>query len=149
MKACRAVTDRQQAGARSTEDRLFFIGLAAPFVAAGVWLLYYRVLAKLWPFQGCLWDRLFGVYCPGCGGTRAMEALLSGHLLKSFWYHPLILYGAGIYGIFMASQSLSRLSGGRIHAVRFHNWYLYGALAVIAVNLLVKNVLRFTLGITL
>lgn len=149
MKVCKASHDGRQAGMRSTEDQLFFIGLAAPFLAAVIWLFYYRVLAGLWPFRGCIWDQLFGFYCPGCGGTRAIEALLSGHLLKSLWYHPIILYGVGIYSTFMISQIISRLSGGRIHGVRFHNWYLYGALVIIAVNLLVKNALRFTLGITL
>ena len=42
----------------------------------------------------CLFRLLTGFYCPGCGGTRALWALLSGHPLLSFLYHPLVPYSA-------------------------------------------------------
>ena len=35
-----------------------------------------------------------GGYCPGCGGTRAIESLLHGQLFRAFLYHPVILYTA-------------------------------------------------------
>lgn len=40
----------------------------------------------------CLFYRATGIYCPGCGGTRAVKYLLEGKLLKSLWYHPLVGY---------------------------------------------------------
>ena len=35
----------------------------------------------------CLFHELTGFYCPGCGGTRAVLALLAGHPVLSFLYH--------------------------------------------------------------
>ena len=40
----------------------------------------------------CYWLTHFGYYCPGCGGTRAFENLLYGHIIKSFIYHPFVIY---------------------------------------------------------
>ena len=40
----------------------------------------------------CLFRLLTGLYCPGCGGTRAVKALLRGHIVQSFMYHPLVPY---------------------------------------------------------
>lgn len=36
------------------------------------------------------WLYQHGYFCPGCGGTRAVEQLLYGHFIKSFLYYPLI-----------------------------------------------------------
>ena len=35
--------------------------------------------------QPCMMQKLTGLYCPGCGGTRAVRALLAGHPLQSFF----------------------------------------------------------------
>lgn len=38
----------------------------------------------------CVFKTLFGLYCPGCGGTRALRALLSGHPIESLLLNPLL-----------------------------------------------------------
>ena len=40
----------------------------------------------------CVFQELTGLYCPGCGGTRALKALMKGDVITSILYHPLILY---------------------------------------------------------
>ena len=42
----------------------------------------------------CLFRSLTGLYCPGCGGTRAVRYLLQGEIGRSLWYHPLVGYMA-------------------------------------------------------
>lgn len=37
----------------------------------------------------CFFRTRFQLYCPGCGGTRALVALLQGDLLRSLQYNPL------------------------------------------------------------
>ena len=97
----------------------------------------------------CLFDRLLGIYCPGCGGTRALTALVHGRLLQSLWYHPLIPYTAVIGGGFMVTQGLDRLGITDGKGWKYHNWYVYGALILVAGNFLVKNALRLVWGIVM
>lgn len=96
-----------------------------------------NIFKHLWP---CLFHLLTGYYCPGCGGTRAVQALLAGNLLRSFWYHPFVLYTTVVCGWFMISQTIERITGGRIKiGMHFREIYMWIAIAIIAVNCLVKN----------
>lgn len=38
---------------------------------------------------GCLFRRVTGVPCPGCGTTRAWLSLFAGRVGDAFWFHPL------------------------------------------------------------
>ena len=38
----------------------------------------------------CTARTLLGIYCPGCGATHSVYALLEGHILRSFAYNPII-----------------------------------------------------------
>lgn len=39
----------------------------------------------------CIIKNKFHIYCPGCGGTRAIIALLKFDIIKSFKYNPIII----------------------------------------------------------
>lgn len=39
---------------------------------------------------GCVYRRIFGIICPGCGMTRAVTALLRFDIKTAFMYHPMV-----------------------------------------------------------
>lgn len=89
----------------------------------------------------CAFHTLTGLYCPGCGGTRAVRALLQGKLLQSFRYHPIVPYAAGLGTWFMLSQTIERLSRGHWRiGLRFRESYLWIALGILVINVLLKNI---------
>lgn len=132
------------------ERQLFIAGLFVPVAGLVLWRIY--SLVSLWIpeiFDVCLWDKWFGIYCLGCGGTRALISFFTGHPLLSLWYHPMVFYGIVMYLVFMGSHAVSLLSGGRIRGMAFRAWYLYGAIVLMVLNFILKNILRYGFGITM
>ncbi len=78
-----------------------------------------------------------------------MEALLRRDFLESLKYYPAVLYSAVLYLGFMLSHTVSLLTHGRVRGLRFHSWYLYGAVCLIVINFLVRNYLRIRFDILL
>lgn len=56
---------------------------------AAVGLLVYMVFANVFFHAFCPMRLVTGIPCPGCGMTRAIVLLLSGHPAESFKMHPL------------------------------------------------------------
>nr|WP_296485296.1 DUF2752 domain-containing protein [uncultured Acetatifactor sp.] len=134
---------------KDLETELFQIGLIFGIIGIGVWMVYRCWLHDVLPHIPCMFDMVLGIYCPGCGGTRAVKALLQGRILLSAWYHPLILYMVIVGGGFMLSQGLHRAGVKVIKGWKFHKWYLYLAIAILVIHFFLKNILRFVWGITL
>lgn len=130
----------------SLERGLYITGLI--LLVCGIPLLYlYMRGVEEGSFPPCLFYQYFGVYCPGCGGSRAVKALFSGDIVTSLFYHPFVLYTAVVFGVFMISQTLEIVSSGRIRGIRFHPWFLYAGLFMIVINCLIKNILKICFGI--
>ncbi|MBS6954998.1 MAG: DUF2752 domain-containing protein [Enterocloster asparagiformis] len=93
---------------------------------------------------GCYLYRLTGYYCPGCGGTRAIRALLHGNVPAAIWLHPFVAYAFLMFFLFLSTYTLHavlpRLSFPRF---RLRPLYFYAAIALILVNWILKNILIY------
>lgn len=98
----------------------------------------------------CLLYTLFHVYCPGCGGTRAVFALLRGDVLQSLYYHPVVVYTVVMYAWYLISNTVQWLSKEKIRiGTNFKTWYGVVAIVIIVVNWVVRNVLLLVWEITI
>lgn len=140
MKNQRLFENQKIDRAGRTEDVLFCI-LAAGTVCfiGGLFLLH--AFGLDWIAQGapCNIYRLTGWYCLGCGGTRAVKALLHGRIISSFLYHPAVVYLAAWMVTFLLWQSVHYLSHGRIRGFRYWNWQMWVAAGLFLLNFLIKN----------
>ena len=120
------------------------------YVAGWLFLAVTGALFCVWKFAGftitaylppCMFHAMTGLYCPGCGGTRAGYALLRGDVGMSLFYYPFVLYAVVIGGWFMISQTIERISRHALPiGLRFRSVYLWIALALVVVNFFVKNI---------
>lgn len=132
-------------------DKIFYIiGWICIAIGAIVFGLYRAGVLPTIHMAPCMIHAMTGYYCPGCGGTRATYALLHGKIITSLYYHPIVVYGVVVGGWFMISQTIERLSRGKLCiGMRYRDLYLWIALAIAIVNCLVKNLVLAITGIAL
>lgn len=130
--------DRDQ---EKTEQAFYMIG-----ASLGGFALILCILHQMFPLHlehllmPCVFHKVTGLYCPGCGGTRAAVALFRGKWLLSLFYHPIVPYTAAMYIWFMTSHSIQRISCGKYKTgMRYRDAYLWTALVLVAANFLIKN----------
>lgn len=133
------------------EDELYPVGLILfPFAAISIPVIRFILAGRDLARSGCAFQLLCGMYCPGCGGTRALNALLHGQVIRSIWYHPLVPYGAGLYLAFMITWTAAKLHlFGIKKGLKFREEYMYAMLVIVAVNFIIKNVLKLCFGVML
>lgn len=118
----------------------------------GIWALIYVVMRifdiSLSDFNlpVCVSYTLWGIYCPGCGGTRAVINLMHFDIVKSFLFHPVVPYTAIVVGLFMISHTLNIFTKGKVKAMKFRPMYLYIMLAIIVIQFIVKNAIVLITG---
>lgn len=97
----------------------------------------------------CLFKQVTGLYCPGCGGTRAAVYLLHGELVKSFVYHPLVPYMAFVILLLTGSYLVARITKKPERYLGHELMFIYIGVGIILVNWVVKNVCLVGFGIDL
>lgn len=97
----------------------------------------------------CVFRLVTGFYCPGCGGTRAVFALLNGKPILSFLYHPLVLYCAAVALRFFVSYALYWITKRPRYRRYLDQKYVNVGIVLTAANFLIKNYFLAAKGIDL
>ena len=134
---------------RPVTDQEVYPALWIALAAAPIACLFWRFALKSPPLGECRLYRSFHVYCPGCGGTRAVIALLHGQVLRSAYYHPAVLLAAGFVLAYLLSQTVWRLRGRRGFVLHYTDRWATGLLAVLLLNCALRNLLWFGFQIPL
>lgn len=90
----------------------------------------------------CSWYD-YGYFCPGCGGTRAFESLLYGHLIKSFCYHPIVLYVLILIILSYSSYITYFATGGNIFFFRLGGQHISYIFLITMFWFLFRNYIAF------
>ncbi|MBR3306002.1 MAG: DUF2752 domain-containing protein [Lachnospiraceae bacterium] len=133
--------------------------LKGRLLSAALYLLLFTVLVYLWrypaaliPFGripayllqfpgGCILRQTTGLYCPGCGGTRAVLALISGRPAECLKDNPSVYYFAFLLFAYVFSPVFQRLGRGRLYRIRPRAWHFYLLIAIILVWFVVRDIL--------
>lgn len=122
-------------------DYLFFVVYIVILISLVAAYIFFHIIPPDWAdiIGMCPLHKMTGLYCPGCGGTRAIKALLKLNLLQSAFYHPIPLYGGFLGILFMSGRVTARVTNGQINRFHAQTAFLWVALALIIFNCFYKN----------
>ncbi len=129
----------------SFDRKIFWLGLLMALICGAGWFFYPHI-SSLLGITECRFKQVTGFYCPGCGGTRAVKALLSGHIIKAIIYHPFVPYCLFMWIIYEGSHILEMLHVPKIKGMKFENAYAYFGIYIIFINWILKNFILFLLN---
>lgn len=132
-------------------DNLYYCGLILPAVAVFLVIVFKITGADPGRFLlPCLFHEITGLYCPGCGGTRAFVKLMQGDIHASLHYHPIVLYGSVLYVWYMITNTIQYLSRGKIRiAMKYRSFYVWVGVGILALDTIWKNLCLILWGQTL
>ena len=92
----------------------------------------------------CGFKTLFHSYCPGCGGSRALDAFLHGKIMTSILCHPAIFFTFCLFMAYYLPATYTFLikKDGNLY-YKFHSFTLWLLLISIILNFIIRNVLLF------
>ena len=110
-------------------------------VVAVLFITDFKVISEL---PGCVFFERTGLYCPGCGGTRAVICLIHGDVIRSFMFHPFVVYFAFTYILFMIYEFCKK------HFKLFKKAFpveilIYIGIGILILQWIVKVILQFVL----
>ena len=145
-----------------SEDKRRILGFSAATVVLAVAVVFLCVLRQqmlsgsepVFREEPCGLVQIYHLYCPGCGGTRAVAALLRLDILGSLIANPIPLYA----GILLVHTWISLLHN--IIVSRPGNpspklwdilktWEMWGILVVVIGNFILRNILLVAFNIDL
>jgi hypothetical protein len=98
---------------------------------AGAVYLYIFEPGRIGFFPACIFRLLTGLTCPGCGTTRALHAILHGHLETAFMLNPMLLLASPFLIYAFLRYSVTVMRGGVLRRNVVPAPYLYALFFVL------------------
>lgn len=91
-------------------------------------------------FGQCLFAKALHLYCPGCGGTRAVASLLRFDFLTSLRYNPLVLMFVSLF-VYYDIKAVINIIKGKDKVLGLNAKLLFVILAVVLAFFILRNAL--------
>ena len=117
--------------------RVIFLAIAVLCLLALIFC-FNPITFPLYP--PCIFHHITGLYCPGCGSTRAIHALLHGDLLGALRFNPLTLLFIFILASYGIVYAIYLIKGKSFNASFINPVWIWLLLAVILLFWVLRNI---------
>lgn len=101
-------------------------------------IIYLAWLKDIIIIPECPIHKFTALYCPACGGTRAIIALARGDAVHSFLYNPIVIYTFFFSTLFLVIESVNILLKKEI--ILPWKIIIRAGLAVLVINWIIQNI---------
>jgi hypothetical protein len=124
--------------ATPAQRRALWLAVAAVVLAAGAVVLFVFNPEQAHFFPPCPLHAVTGLYCPGCGSTRALHQLLHGHVAAAFDFNPLLVVALPFVLVGLARE-VWRITRGIARPSRLPAWWMWAVLVVVVAFGVARN----------
>jgi hypothetical protein len=116
-------------------------------IATGLALLFLFDPARHAFYPACLFKKMTGYDCPGCGGLRAVHHLLRGDVPGALRLNALAVIAIPLFGVWMLRAGWRRVRHGDPGRPSAVFWVCLGAVALVLFGLM-RNLPFWPFGVT-
>ena len=102
-------------------------------------LIYFFYLKDYFFIPSCPIYTHLGIYCPACGGTRAVISLLNIDLLSSIIFNPIVIYTLFFSTLYIITELINIIFHKKVN-INF-NIIIKIGLIILFSNCIIKNIL--------
>lgn len=124
---------------KTKDDYIFVSLLITSIIIIFFVLLYKYIFNNSFSISSCFFYEHLGIYCPGCGCTRAFLSLLNFDFALSLYYNPVVLYCAIIVILYFITQTIDRIFKHSKYLMPYSNWYGYVGIFIMIAHCVYKN----------
>lgn len=120
--------------------RIMFL-ILPPILLALVLIFTDKIIALAESLPPCVFYEKLHIYCPACGNTRSVIALLHGDILGSLRYNVTVVFLCLLGLVFYIENIIALLTGGRkkIRLVPRGNIFVFAVIAGFALYFIGRN----------
>ena len=131
---------------KQVTDREVYPAVWVTLTALGVGALLWKYALGAPTISRCwVWEH-WHIYCPGCGGTRAVLALAHGHVLRALYYHAPAVVTAILAAVYLVSQTVWRLRDRQGWVLHYDSRWPGMLAALFLGNCVLRNILWLGFG---
>lgn len=106
------------------------------------WMILFRIIRSM----PCFFKEVTHLYCPGCGGTRSMIALLHLDIQRAFLCNPTVVYVLVMFLWCILGYMISRVTGREIKIMKPHLWMLIIGVILFFGFAVLRNIMVYQFG---
>lgn len=106
------------------------------------WMILFKIIRKM----PCFFKEVTHLYCPGCGGTRSVIALLHLDLKRAFLCNPTVIYVGVIFLWCILGFIIRKITGKEIRILKPQLWMLIIGIILFFGFAILRNIMVYQFG---
>lgn len=106
------------------------------------WMILFKLIRKM----PCFFKEVTHFYCPGCGGTRSVIALLHFNFKRAFLCNPTVVYVGVMFLWCILGYIIRKITGREIKFMKPKLWMLIVGIILFFGFAILRNIMVYRFG---